>query len=171
MAVKLENKATKITSTNIEVVLKRLVARNIDVPTKADMTNLVEEIFKGGVERTPTLKSYTDLISDVANVPPSPQGGWTTEKMRSRLRIQEVCEEGAKDEFVYFKNEDFREIKETLKTMNWAFPHKDFVAFDDYVNSLSEDNDVPKRSSNGTVAEDNKKAKSKLKKVDSEVEV
>lgn len=90
--------------------------------------NKKTELVKNDTEKL----KYSDLIMLCVRV--APQGGFSLEQMRPRLKIIEVCEAGkAKLEM---EDAEFAVVKQACAAMKWAAMDKDIVDFADYIQSL-----------------------------------
>ena len=77
-------------------------------------------------EQVPML--YTDLIAICLNNPP--QGGWKTDEMRKRIKIEDKLEGVKEDGEIKLEDAEWEKVVECSK-MPWQFKHKDIIAFED----------------------------------------
>ncbi len=77
-------------------------------------------------EQVPML--YTDLIGICLNNPP--QGGWKTDEMRKRIKIEDKLEGVKEDGEIKLEDAEWEKVVECSK-IPWQFKHKDIIAFED----------------------------------------
>ena len=80
-----------------------------------------------------TFMSYADLAKMSLNAPP--QGGWTTDEMRSRIKITDKLEGIEAGIEVQLEDAEFKKVLEASK-IKWKFMHKDIVAYEDHLLTL-----------------------------------
>ena len=98
------------------------------------------------------VKDYATLIKFCMNR--TPQGGYTVEEMRKRLRVLDVIEKAGKE--INLEDADFECAKTCVKGMKWGTMHQEIVDFVDYINSVEDKKTIEEK----VVADvENKKAK------------
>ena len=76
--------------------------------------------------------SYFDLIMVCLNR--TPQGGFTLEEMRRRLRVTDKLD--PKKKSADLEDADFDKLKECVRGMIWGAMSKELVEFGDYIDSI-----------------------------------
>jgi hypothetical protein len=68
-----------------------------------------------------------------------PQGGWTKDEMKRRLRIEDVLDYVTENDekVIELEDSDFNNFKALLDKKVWPIKHKGIVEFDDYIKSLT----------------------------------
>lgn len=101
---------------------------------KATEITFKEPISKGSEELKVTNMTFADLAKMSLNSPP--QGGWTTDEMRTRLKVTDKLEDITPEATVEFEDAEFAKIVECSK-IKWNFMHKDIVAYEDFLLATS----------------------------------
>lgn len=79
--------------------------------------------------------SYAELIDICIKV--SPPGGLSYDAMKKISRVEPgVGKENRDVEVIELEDADFDFVKEKVKSMTWAFYHKEFVNFQEYIEQL-----------------------------------
>ena len=78
------------------------------------------------------IEKYSDLIMLCVTNPP--QGGYDVAEMRKRLKVMDTIERGGDN--LEFEDADFDCVKQCIKSMRWAFIHKEIIDFVDYISEL-----------------------------------
>jgi hypothetical protein len=76
--------------------------------------------------------TYNDLIRYVVNQ--LPQGGFTPEEMRSRMRILDALNDDSKE--IELEDADASLLKTLIKSSKWMTIHQDILDFEDCIKSL-----------------------------------
>ena len=76
---------------------------------------------------------FADLAKISLNSPP--EGGWTTDEMRIRIKITSKFENAEKNSKIDLEDAEFDKVLQ-CSNIKWNFMHKDIVAYDDHLLEL-----------------------------------
>jgi hypothetical protein len=81
-----------------------------------------------GVEGTTEKKkmTYANLAKLTLDIPP--QGGWTKDEMKIRIKVEDKLEKLKVDEKIELEDAEFEKIL-TLSNQPWQFKHKSILAY------------------------------------------
>jgi hypothetical protein len=96
--------------------------------------NTKTEITQTDEKKNKTNLGFADLSLIALNTPP--QGGWTPDDMRKRLKVMSKLEDQKLGAKIKLEDAEFAELF-ACKDVRWKFMHKDVVAFDDYLIDLN----------------------------------
>jgi len=97
-----------------------------------EITMALPPKVEGGEPET-SVMLFADLAKMSLNT--APQGGWTTDEMRTRINITDKLEDLKVDVKVKLEDAEFEKILECSK-IKWNFMHKDIVAYEDHLLEL-----------------------------------
>jgi len=97
--------------------------------------NKVTHIKKSLLPDEKEFITYFDLMKSV--IDRQPEQGFTTEEMRKRLRVLNAIGEKLPLESADLEDADFATLQTAWQAMRWGMVHKDIIAVEDYLSSLS----------------------------------
>ena len=80
---------------------------------------------------------FANLAMIALNTPP--QGGWTTDEMRKRIKVLTKLDKQELEAKIELEDAEFDTIHDCTKVLKWQFMHKDIVAFEDYLDEIKKE--------------------------------